>query len=364
MSNTTQNYSIIDSLIKWKFYPDWNTFGIPNFNKPLPEWPFEYQNYFLKSIFYPISLNGFVTVLISVIYFLSVKYFNKIILNRQIKLFKLENKNTKLPLNLKKLKPAPFEISKSFAFKKFVLIHNFLLTIYSIWTFIGMTNTIIKLSNINLPNFLTNFQKSNLSPLSKSELFWQTICNNSFTNNNIWLNFNQFNIKGLTFYAYLFYLSKFYEILDTVIILLKGKPSSLLQSYHHSGAILCMWSGVRYQSSPIWIFVVFNSFMHSLMYFYFTLCCLNIKLPKIFKQTLTTLQILQFIIGGSLAVIHLFVRYHNLINDDFNSCISTAEQALAVYINVFYLAPLTLLFGAFYLDSYKKKKALVDKKVI
>ncbi|KAG0681636.1 hypothetical protein C6P40_005418, partial [Pichia californica] len=105
-SNKTSPDSLIDiSLIKWKFYPDWNTFGIPDFNKPLPNWPFQFQNNFLKSIIYPLSLNGFIAFLISISYFLIVRYINKIILNNQINQFKLENPNLKLPKNLNNLKP-------------------------------------------------------------------------------------------------------------------------------------------------------------------------------------------------------------------------------------------------------------------
>lgn len=355
-----------ESLIQWSFFPDLNTFGIPDFSKPLPEWPFDFQNSFLQNYIYPLSLNGFIPILISSIYFLSVHHFNKIVLNRQINKFKSENSNNgeKLPKNLKLLKPAPYKITKFKFFKNFVLIHNILLCVYSIWTFIGMTTTIYQISNNIYPNLFKNLKST---PISKPELFWQCICNNHNNSQiNLWSNFNldDLSLKGLTFYSYLFYLSKFYEILDTIIILLKGRPSSLLQSYHHSGAILCMWSGTRYKSSPIWIFVVFNSFIHSLMYAYFTLSCLKIKVPKWFKQSLTSLQITQFVVGGSLAIIHLFVKYYDHINNKFNSCVATSEEALAVYLNVIYLTPLTLLFAAFYIDSYQKKKAFVTKKNI
>lgn len=40
------------------------------------------------------------------------------------------------------------------------------------------------------------------------------------------------------FFCYTFYLSKFYEVLDTVIILAKGKKVGMLQSYHHTGSFL------------------------------------------------------------------------------------------------------------------------------
>lgn len=84
--------------------------------------------------------------------------------------------------------------------------------------------------------------------------------------------------------AYIFYLSKvssverlhghfgadlseqFYEVIDTAIILAKGKKVGMLQSYHHTGAIWTMFAGVRTSATPIWIFVCFNSFIHSVMY--------------------------------------------------------------------------------------------------
>jgi hypothetical protein len=71
--------------------------------------------------------------------------------------------------------------------------------------------------------------------------------------------------EGLAFYGWFFYLSKFYEVLDTAIILAKGKRSSTLQTYHHAGAMMCMWAGIRFMSPPIWMFVFVNSGIHALM---------------------------------------------------------------------------------------------------
>lgn len=56
-------------------------------------------------------------------------------------------------------------------------------------------------------------------------------------------------------YCYIFYLSKFYEVLDTVILLGKGKKVGMLQSYHHTGAMWTMFAGYSTMSMPIWIFV-------------------------------------------------------------------------------------------------------------
>lgn len=71
--------------------------------------------------------------------------------------------------------------------------------------------------------------------------------------------------EGLAFWGWWFYLSKFYEVVDTAIILAKGKRSSTLQTYHHAGAMFCMWAGIRYMGPPIWIFAFVNSGIHALM---------------------------------------------------------------------------------------------------
>lgn len=71
--------------------------------------------------------------------------------------------------------------------------------------------------------------------------------------------------EGLAYYGWLFYLSKLYEIMDTAIVLAKGKKSSVLQTYHHAGAMLCMWAGIRYMAPQIWVFTLVNSAVHSLM---------------------------------------------------------------------------------------------------
>lgn len=98
------------------------------------------------------------------------------------------------------------------------------------------------------------------------------------------------------------------------------------------------------------------------MYFYFTLSCLHIRVPQVFKKLLTSMQITQFVVGGSIAVLHSFVwiidtskivgaEHMELVN-----CISTPEKALPLLINVAYLTPLTALFAAFYIESYFKTK--------
>ncbi|KAF7723873.1 hypothetical protein EC973_001545 [Apophysomyces ossiformis] len=155
---------------------------------------------------------------------------------------------------------------------------------------------------------------------------------------------------SLGYWGYWFYLSKFYEVVDTAIILLKGRRSSLLQTYHHAGAMITMWAGIRYQTQPIWIFVLFNSFVHSVMYLYYAMTCVGIHPPG--KRYITSMQITQFLVGMSLAISYLFIP----------SCLVTPGQKFAVGINVGYLLPLTYLFVDFARKTYGKRKAAAAAK--
>ena len=217
----------------------------------------------------------------------------------------------------------PWAISKTRLFKLFVILHNVFLAVYSAWTFIGMTrafraslpaagekprlvNTVDALCHINGPRGLGNAAvydpQSEQWTMMNPEYHLTDGAPDQMDVGRLWN-------SGLAFFGWLFYLSKFYEVLDTVIILAKGKKSSTLQTYHHAGAMMCMWAGIRFMAAPIWIFAIFNSLIHALMYTYYTLTAVRVRVPNRIKRSLTTMQIIQFIIGCSLAAVHLFVYY-------------------------------------------------------
>ena len=53
----------------------------------------------------------------------------------------------------------------------------------------------------------------------------------------------------------------------------------------------------------------FSKQLTILQYTYYTVSAFGIKVPQVVKRTLTSLQITQFIVGASFALIHLFVSY-------------------------------------------------------
>jgi hypothetical protein len=175
----------------------------------------------------------------------------------------------------------PWSISKTRLFHFFVITHNVLLALYSAWTCLGMINA-VRLAfpgwrgPYGLAGVVDSFCKihgprglgsaATYDPNTTSwgiadramHLAADGLVPDSSDIGRIWN-------EGLAFYGWLFYLSKFYEVLDTFIILAKGKKSSFLQTYHHAGAMLCMWAGIRYMAPPVWMFVLVNSGLHALM---------------------------------------------------------------------------------------------------
>ncbi|KAI1007342.1 hypothetical protein K3495_g877 [Podosphaera aphanis] len=319
----------------------------------------------------------------------------------------------------------PWAVSKTRIFSLFVVLHNVLLAVYSGWTFLGMWETLAKSipspyekdglvgfvdalckphgsqglgGHINYNSTLAAWVAHSTS-ISASDIL--KLADTSGTGR-LWS-------EGLAFYGWIFYMSKFYELLDTFIIVSKGKRSATLQTYHHTGAMLCMWSGIRYMSPPIWMFVFINSAIHTLMYTYYTFSALGVPVPGVLKSSLTSLQILQFLVGSSYAALHSFITYYIPVEVSYTKtiteqiapsviyatgvankmknilvnalgrpnmapsqmpisksteltrirteyqavpCIDTSGETFAIWLNIIYLTPLTVLFVRFFIKTY------------
>jgi len=151
--------------------------------------------------------------------------------------------------------------------------------------------------------------------------------------------------QGMGRLGYLFYLSKYYEFVDTVILVVKQKKVSVLQSYHHAGAVLVMWGLCYTQATSVVVFVGLNSVIHTFMYTYYLLCASGIKLPG--KVVITTAQIIQFFIGIFVTLKMFFMG---------ETC-QTYPQQLALAATHAYVIPLIALFANFYLKQYTSKPA-------
>ncbi|KAF2083949.1 hypothetical protein K490DRAFT_76184 [Saccharata proteae CBS 121410] len=216
----------------------------------------------------------------------------------------------------------PWKISKTKPFFAFVIAHNVFLAVYSAVTCIAMTRALHRTVpglNGSLVDNVDALCKMN-GPRGLGDAATFNVTSGAWEVKNRLINLGLDGTpdptdvgrlwnEGLAFWGWWFYLSKFYEVLDTFIILAKGKRSSTLQTYHHAGAMLCMWAGIRFMSPPIWMFVEINSGIHAMMYTYYTIAALGIRVPQRVKRTLTTMQIMQFLVGATFAAAHLCISY-------------------------------------------------------
>lgn len=149
---------------------------------------------------------------------------------------------------------------------------------------------------------------------------------------------------GLGAWATIFYISKYYEFLDTWILVLKGKEASFLQVYHHTGIVLCMYGGVASQSAWLLVVVLLNSVIHTLMYTYFFIKTISPQTEIKMARYLTKAQIGQFIIGIAVSAGVLFLG---------ESC-DTQSSRFALMCLQAYGYGLIALFLAFAKRKYKK----------
>lgn len=201
----------------------------------------------------------------------------------------------------------------SLPFRAFAFVHNALLCAYSTWT------------AVNVVPLTVNHIRDH-GPLD------------AYCRHDLWE-------SGLGYWGFLFYLSKTWELIDTLLLVVKRKQPSYLQVYHHAMTILCAY-WLQVSHAPVqFLFVGLNSTVHSVMYFYYACSVLKIRLPG--KSFITTGQIIQFIVG-------IFLTGPMFLLEDGNC--ATPAQKFAVAAIVAHAAYLIKLFNEFYEQSYRKKQ--------
>lgn len=145
---------------------------------------------------------------------------------------------------------------------------------------------------------------------------------------------------------YHFWISKYYDYFDTLIIILNGNYSQLsyLHIFHHMSVSTIMFYNYKLipNGGDIWFLIFYNSFIHILLYYYYYLTATYTKKKIWWAKYLTTFQIIQFVCGivqqsGSI-----------ITNKKYPSYIRET--------NVLYSAYMLYLFTNFYYKKYYTKK--------
>lgn len=154
---------------------------------------------------------------------------------------------------------------------------------------------------------------------------------------------------GATFAVWIHYMDKYLEFFDTFFMVLRGRMDqvSFLHTYHHVSIAWAWWIGIRFcPGGDAYFGALLNSFIHVMMYSYYTLSLLKFACP--WKRYLTQAQLLQFTSVVIYTLTSLGITFRRG-DDKFSNFVAYGAQLFEM-VSLFYL------FTLFYSKAYKKKK--------
>ncbi|KAI9218299.1 ELO family [Blastocladiella britannica] len=158
-------------------------------------------------------------------------------------------------------------------FKPFFIVHNAFLSVFSLVLFVVLLE--------------------NIAPVLLKEGIFFALCSPTMYT------------KELQVIYYLNYLTKYFEFIDTLFLVANGSKLEFLHWYHHSMTMLLCYVQIIGKPSVQWVPILLNLLVHFVMYYYYALAALNIRVW--WKQWITTLQIIQFVVD--LAAVYYATYY-------------------------------------------------------
>ena len=163
------------------------------------------------------------------------------------------------------------------------------------------------------------------------------------------------------FWFYIYYLSKFYEMIDTFILILKKKKLIVLHVWHHAIMIYLGWLWVDSKWTLVWYGMTFNTIVHVLMYYYYFVSTFGIR--PWWRKYLTKLQLIQFFTVFFM-IWYWFYLCLKIGNDKINydyingdiSCDGNYTRPWVVFVSQGVNITFLTLFGNFYYQQYTKPK--------
>ncbi len=147
------------------------------------------------------------------------------------------------------------------------------------------------------------------------------------------------------FWSYVYYLSKLYELLDTLILILKKRTLTFLHVFHHATVIFMCYFWLQFAQSLQIVALLTNTAVHVIMYTYYFLCSIN--RPPSWKKVVTNLQIVQFVFSFVASVATLWLHFKG------DGC----SGMYAWLFNAFFNVTLLLLFLNFHSKQYGSNKS-------
>ena len=105
----------------------------------------------------------------------------------------------------------------------------------------------------------------------------------------------------LYFWVYAYYLSKYYELLDTALAFAcrgAGPRHFGMHVYHHGCVLWMSWAYLEYRQTLAFGAMIANTATHILMYYYYARAALKLKTS--WKRWVTRMQVIQFLTSFAL----------------------------------------------------------------
>jgi len=149
------------------------------------------------------------------------------------------------------------------------------------------------------------------------------------------------------FFVALFIYSKIAELMDTVLLLLAGKPVIALQWWHHSTVLLYCWHSYSVRIATGAWFACMNYSVHSIMYGYFAVMgTRHRRVVAPYAIYITLLQLVQMLVGMFITIKAVL---HQIAGEECHVNKTNSVLGLAMYASYF------VLFLKLFLDNYYLK---------
>lgn len=149
------------------------------------------------------------------------------------------------------------------------------------------------------------------------------------------------------------YYFKYWELLDTVFLVLKKKPLLFLHVYHHMATAALCYTQILGRTPMAWAVISLNLAVHVIMYGYYALSSLGIRCP--WKKLITTSQIVQFVIDLFICCYGTWNHYIVLYWPWLPHTRYCFGEPFAAWSGIGILGSYLVLFILFYRKTYSAK---------
>merc|ERR1711939_31769 len=213
--------------------------------------------------------------------------------------------------------------SKPYRFKPLFMLHNFLLSSGSALLLALMLEEIV--------------------PIVWEHGLFYAICHN-----------DAWTPRMETYYIFNYFF-KYWELFDTVFLVVKKKPLQFLHVFHHTATAVLCYTQLNGRTSVSWVVITLNLFVHVLMYYYYFMTAAGYKIW--WKKYLTTLQITQFVIDLFTVYFASYSYFSATYWPTWPTMGSCAGTEGAAIFGCALLTSYLFLFIAFYKATYKQQGA-------